>query len=146
MRQRMITALLLAACAAAPAVAAEPAGSVKRVQGRALAIRAGQQIPLTVGTPLEAHDRIVTGADALLGITLRDETLLSIGPRSDISLESYAFDQDSHRGNFVASIARGAMYMVTGLIARRNRDSVAVKTPTVTIGIRGTEFVIEVSE
>ena len=146
MRRRIITALLAIACAAGPAAAAEYAGTVKSVRGPANAVRAGQQIPLTVGTRLEPHDRIVTGDDALLGITLRDETLLSIGPRADVSLEAYSFDQDSHRGSFVASIARGAMYMVTGLIGRRNRESVVVKTTTATIGIRGTEFVIEVGE
>ena len=73
-----ITGLL----AALPAWAAELAGTVKISKGEVTVERDNRQMAAPVGTRIFSSDRVMTGADSSVGITLRDNTLLSAGPHS----------------------------------------------------------------
>ena len=145
-RMYMTVAALVLAITAAGASAAEFAGVVKTVRGTASVERSGQRIAVAPGTRVEQSDRVMTGTDGHLGITMRDDTLLTLGPRSDLTLESYAFDPKTHDGNFLASLKTGILSVVTGLLPRRRPDSFTVKTPISTMGVRGTEFIVEARE
>jgi hypothetical protein len=135
----------LALCAL-PALAQDYAGVVKTSKGSASVERAGKQVAAAPGTQLHQGDRIITGNNGYLGITMRDDTLLTLGPGSSLSLDGYAFDPKTHDGNFLASLSKGMLSVVTGLIARRQPDAFAVKTRVSTMGVRGTEFIIEANE
>jgi hypothetical protein len=131
---------------ALPALAQSYAGVVKTSKGSAFVERAGTQVSLAPGVQLHQGDRIATGADGYLGITMRDDTLLTLGPGTSLNLDSYAFDAKTHDGNFLVSLSKGVLSVVTGLIARRSPDAFAVKTRISTMGVRGTEFIVEASE
>lgn len=128
------------------AAADDYAGVVKTTKGTASAERGGRQVALTPGSRVSQGDRIVTGKDGYVGITMRDDTLLTLGPGSVLSLDSYGFDPKTHDGNLLASLTRGVLSVVTGLIARRSPESFAVKTRISTMGVRGTEFIVEANE
>ena len=130
----------------ANAAAAEYAGVVKTSKGTASVERAGIQIALVPGVELNQGDRIVTGTDGYVGITMRDETLLTLGPRTALHLDSYGFDPKTHDGNFLASLSKGVMSVVTGLIAKRSPDAFVVRTRVSTMAVRGTEFIVEAAE
>lgn len=142
----IILAALLFALGVVNAGAADVAGVVKTVRGTASAERAGKQIPLATGVSVEEGDRIVTGPDGYIGITLRDDTLLTLGPGSVLNLDAYVFDAKTHKGNFLASLTKGVLSVVTGLLARESPESFVVKTRISTMGVRGTEFVVEATE
>lgn len=127
-------------------VAEDYAGVVKTGKGTSSVERAGQQIALTPGVQLKPGDTILTGDAGYVGITMRDDTLLTLGPRSSLRLDEYAFDAKTHDGNFLASLSRGVLSVVTGLIARRSPESFVVKTRISTMGVRGTEFIVEANE
>jgi len=91
----LILALLLVAV---PLEAAEQAGIIKTAKGSIFIERAGQRSGATVGTPVFSGDLILTGDDGAVGITLRDNTLLSAGPRSILNLSSFSFDKTTQRG------------------------------------------------
>jgi len=134
-------------CAAADA--ADPAGTVKTAQGtffveRAAAGGASATLPLHVGDAVQEGDRLETGQDGAAGITLRDDSLVSLGPNSAFELQRFSFDPSSNRGTFIGEVLRGAMMFVTGLVARTSPSSMKISTPTATIGIRGTEFIVDV--
>jgi hypothetical protein len=131
---------------ALPALADEYAGVIKTSKGTANVDRAGKQITLAPGVQLHKGDRIITGNNGYVGITMRDDTLLTLGPGSALSLDGYAFDPKTHEGNFLASLSKGMLSVVTGLIARQKPESFVVKTRVSTMGVRGTEFIIEASE
>jgi hypothetical protein len=131
---------------AVPLFAQSYAGVVKTTKGTTTVERAGTRVNLAAGAQLHQGDRVMTGSDGYLGITMRDDTLLTLGPTSTLSLDSYAFDAKTHDGNFLASLSKGMLSVVTGLIARRSPDSFVVKTRTSTMGVRGTEFIVEASE
>jgi hypothetical protein len=128
------------------AVAQDYAGVVKTARGSAFAERAGARVTLQPGAKVNSGDRVVTGADGYLGLTMRDDTLLTLGPRTDLSLENYRFDSKTHDGNFLLSLSKGVLSVVTGLIARRSQDEFVVKTRVSTMGVRGTEFIVEAKE
>jgi hypothetical protein len=131
---------------ALPALAQTYAGVVKTSKGAASVERAGAHIDLAPGAQLFQGDRIVTGTDGYVGITMRDDTLLTLGPRTTVNLDAYAFDPKTHDGNFLASISKGMLSVVTGLIARRSPESFLVKTRVSTMGVRGTEFIVEAGD
>lgn len=122
---------------------AEPAGMVKTARGTASIERSGQKIPVTVGAQVESGDRIVTSADGAVGITLRDNTLLSAGPNATLDLKKFAFNPTTHAGAIDASIRRGTLSVISGKIAKANPAGMVVSTPSVTLGVRGTEFMVD---
>ena len=131
---------------AAPAAAQEYAGVVKTVKGSATVEHAGKQTAASPGTQLFQGDRVVTGSNGYVGLTMRDDTLLTLGPGTNMTLDRYAFDPKTHEGSFLASLGKGVMSVVTGLIARKEPDNFAVKTRVSTMGVRGTEFIVEANE
>jgi hypothetical protein len=125
------------------AVLAESAGMVKTARGTANIERSGQKIPVTVGALVESGDRIVTAADGAVGITLRDNTLLSAGPNATLDLKKFAFNSTTHAGVIDASVKRGTLSVISGKIAKANPDGMVVSTPSATLGVRGTEFMVD---
>ena len=122
------------------------AGLVKKTSGSVHVERDGQRLPAVIGMPVQAADRLVTGADGVVGITLKDDTLLAAGPGSSLLIERFAFNPTTHEGGMLLQLTRGTVRAVTGLIARLSPQSVQVRTPTSTAGIRGTEFIVEVPD
>lgn len=137
---------VLLALAGSHVVAAEYAGVVKTVRGTVSVERAGKRVAAAPGSRVHQGDRIVTAADGYVGLTMSDDTLLTLGPGSDLALDTYGFDAKTHEGSFLVSLGKGALSVVTGLIARRSPDSFQVKTRISTMGVRGTEFIVEANE
>jgi hypothetical protein len=142
---KALAVLLVSAMASGLAFAAEEAGTVKTAKGAVAVERGGQKLPLAVGGKVFAADRVVTGADSSVGITLHDNTLLSAGPNSVLSLDRFSFDATTHAGAVDATLKRGTLAVISGKIAKADSDAVRFRTPTATLGVRGTEFVIEVA-
>lgn len=136
---------LLAALSSQAAHAADPAGMVKVAQGQVSIERAGKKLAAEVGSAVEVADRVRTGADGSVGVTLRDNTLLSAGPNSLIVIDKFAFDNTTQDGKISVSIRKGTLSVASGKIAKRTPESVDFHTPTSVLGVRGTEFVVEVA-
>lgn len=136
-------ALITAALLQAGALAADTAGTIKTSRGEAEIIRNGSSQPATVGAALQVSDSIVTGADGVVGMTLRDNTRLTAGPNTTMDLNTFRFDRTTHAGEMDASVKRGSLSVISGKIAKASPDGVQFRTPTVTLGVRGTEFIID---
>jgi len=133
---------LLLACAAA--AAADEVGQIKVAKGEVTVDRSGQAVPAQVGLPLAAADVLKTGADGSVGITMRDNSLLSMGPNSVLSLDRFEFDPTTHQGRFESGLQRGTLAVVSGRLARQSPQAMTVRTPSAVLGVRGTEFVVSV--
>ncbi len=137
-------ALLLGAAFATQA--ADLAGMVKTSVGNVTIERSGKRLPALVGTEVQVADKLRTGENASVGVTLRDNTLLSAGPSSTIVIDKFVFDSTSQAGNMSINIRKGTLAVATGKIAKKTPESVDFHTPTSVLGVRGTEFVVEVGE
>lgn len=127
------------------ALAVDPAGMVKVSKGQVSIERRGEKLPATVGTPIMVSDKLRTGRDGSVGVTLRDNTLLSAGPNSLLVIDQFAFDNTTQDGKMAIHIRQGTLSVASGRIAKRTPESVDFHTPTSVLGVRGTEFVIEVA-
>jgi hypothetical protein len=147
MRLQTIQYALILACgcmAIADALAADPAGVVKTLKGTVQVERDGGRSGAAIGSEVYGSDRIVTGPASSVGITLRDNTQLSAGANTILDLDKFAFNTTTHDGVLEASIKRGSLAVISGSLAKANPDAVRFSTPTTTLGVRGTAFIIEV--
>jgi hypothetical protein len=133
-------------CGPLAALADDAVGMVKVSKGAATIERTGQRLSAAPGTKVREGDVVVTGADGSIGITFSDDTLLSLGPGSRLTIDRFAFDQTTHRGAFESSLQRGTLAGVSGKIAKQTPDAMKVHTPAAVLGVRGTEFVLRTGE
>ncbi|MEO1490681.1 MAG: FecR family protein [Pseudomonadota bacterium] len=101
------------------------------------------QRDLLVGQSVVRDERITTSSDGTGQLMFLDQTTLTVAPRSDIVLDSYAFNPETDSGEMAITLTRGALRFIGGRISKSN--DVIVKTPTATIGIRGGLTLISVS-
>jgi hypothetical protein len=137
----IIAAVLLALVS--PVFAADEAGTIKTSRGDAHIVRDAQPLPASVGSPILVSDSVITGADGAVGITLKDNTRLTAGPDTRLELNKFHFDTTSHEGVIDSTVQRGSLSVISGKVAKASPDGVRFHTPTVTLGVRGTEFIIE---
>jgi hypothetical protein len=139
---------MIAACLAAFAAVAwaSDIGQVKVMAGAVHLERDGKRLPVQVGTPVRQSDTLVTGADGTVGITFSDNSLLSVGPNSALAIDRYIFDSTTHAGHFDANLKKGSLAVISGKMVKQSPDAMRVRTPTSIMGVRGTEFVVRVSE
>ena len=131
---------------AAFSAAAEDAGQIKTTQGSAKIVRDGQQIAAAPGVHVRQSDSIVTGDDGTVGLTLADNSLLSIGPNTVMSLDQYAFDTTTHAGKMDASLKKGTLVVISGKLVKQTPGSMRIHTPASIMGVRGTKFIVHVAE
>jgi len=140
--------LLLATLAAGLVASATGAeiGQIKVSKGQVSIERRGQVLPGTLGTRLEPSDILRTGPDGSVGVTMSDNSLLSAGPNSILSLDRYDFDATSNQGRFDAQLKKGSLAVISGRIAKQNPEAMTVRTPSAILGVRGTEFVVSAND
>ena len=132
--------------AATAPTAPTQAGIVKRVIGSVTLLRAGIAQPALPGLAVRVGDTLRTGPDGAAGITLADDTLLTTGPDSELVISEFSFDPTTQEGNLLASLWRGSLGAVTGLIGKKAPEKVRVQTRTVVLGVRGTEFIVDAGQ
>ncbi len=143
------TLLLVALClpaAAVTAAAGETIGVVRTTSGDATVTRGDETLPAAPGLKILVGDTLGTGPDGSLGVILRDDSSLSIGPGSRLVLRSFQFSPYEEKFGLVARITRGTMAYLSGLIGKLAPGKARFETPTATIGIRGTRLAVKVGE
>jgi hypothetical protein len=136
-----LSALMLAALLVASASAAE-IGQIKISMGEVTVERKGEAMPAKVGMRLEAADVLKTGADGSVGITMADNSLLSAGPNSILSLDRFDYEPTTNQGRFDAQLQKGSLSVISGRMAKQSPEAMTVRTPSAILGVRGTEFVL----
>ena len=140
---RSVVAISILLAGAASAWSAEGAGTVKTLTGSATVSRDSSVLPLAMGQRVYPGDRIVAAQNSYVGIMLHDDTRLTIGPGSELMISEFEFNPSSYAGSLAVSFLKGTARVVTGLMAKHAPERVHFYTPTATIGIRGTEFVVD---
>lgn len=125
---------------------ADDAGVVKISKGSVVLERSGQKVAAAVGTRILSSDRIMTGADGSVGITLRDNTMLSAGPNSTVDLNKFAFNTTTHSGTIDVTVKRGTLSVISGKIAKATPEGVSFSAPGMQLGVRGTSFLIDAGQ
>jgi hypothetical protein len=141
-----VAALVLVFAVATPVAAQERpvAGRIKVSTGSAFILRDGAQIPAQVGQVVFESDGLRTAADGKIGVTLTDDTRLSLGPNSELKLERFMYSPADSAFGLALKFVKGAATYVSGRIAKLAPDSIRLETPAAIIGVRGTTLAIRV--
>lgn len=148
--KKTLLALVLAAglLPAAPLVAQAQdvvIGSLRNVSGSAQIVRQGQSLPAQSHQQLMRNDVLRTGPDGSLGVILRDDSVLSLGPDSELALEEFEFSPVEDKLGLVTRMTRGTASFLTGKIGQMRPEAMKVETPDATIATRGTQLLVQVS-
>ena len=122
------------------AEAAETVGKVSRLRGECVAVRGETRVTLSEGATVEHLDRLETGGDARLEVTLLDDTKLTLGEQAKVTVDSFVFDPNAGKGEAVLQVVKGAFRFTTGKIGAMASKKVEVKTGFATLAVRGTDF------
>lgn len=146
MTLRSSVAALLFVLMAEPAFSQQPVdiGRIKVVSGSAFIVRATGLVPAQAGQAVYQADGLRTGAGGRIGITLRDDTRLSLGPNSEVRLDRFAYAPAESQIGLVLKIVRGVVAYVSGRIAKLSPDSIRLETPGAIVGVRGTTLAVRV--
>ena len=97
---------------------------------------------LITGSKIYFGDSIITEAASTAQILLMDQTTLTIGENSELVIDEFVYDPQTKIGKIISSVKIGTVKIITGEISKTNPDNLEIKTPTGSIGARGTEFAV----
>ena len=129
-----------------PAQADDAIGQIKTRMGDVKVLRHGVPQPLSVGDHVFQSDTITTAKGASVGITFVDNSMMSLGPGSQLALDQFRFDTTTHAGVFNTSLTKGTLAVKSGQIVQQTPEAMHIKTPAALLGVRGTEFLVRADE
>jgi hypothetical protein len=118
------------------------AGRIKSATGVVHVLHAGSDVPAQAGHTVYQGDLIRTGRDGRIGLTLNDDTRLSLGPDSELKLDRFSYAPADGQLALAIKLIRGVAAYVSGRIAKLAPDSIRIETPTAILGVRGTTLAI----
>ncbi len=141
--------LLLALCGVVSASwAAQVAGTIVQLSGPLLARKADGVVRiLSMRSEVESGDTLVTEKNTYAMVKFIDNSEITLKPGTTFKVEDFSYDAgkpDADSASF--NLVKGGLRSVTGLLGKRNKEKFAMKTPSATIGIRGTTFIAEIVE
>ena len=101
---------------------------------------------LKTGDKIYLNETILSGVSSGTQILLLDQSTFTIGEDSEVVMDTFIYDPATNDGKIVASVKQGSLKVISGLISKKNPDSLTVEVPEGTLGSRGTEFQTMVSK
>jgi hypothetical protein len=97
---------------------------------------------LVIGQDVIFNEHITTGATGQTQLLFLDESSMTIGPKSDLTIDQFAYDPKNGTGKLAMSATRGLLRYVGGKLSKR--DAVTLQTPTATLAVRGGVFIVQI--
>ena len=119
-------------------------GSVTEASGTAIIKRGKDTIQIAKGTEIKINDKVET-KNGKVKIVFKDDTNVTVTESSSLVIDDFVYDPKSGAGKLGLKAAAGTVRYVSGSIAKDPKN-VKINTPTAAIAVRGTDFVMAVSE
>lgn len=122
-------------------------GSITEAKGAGSIKRAAKTTPAARGSTIQKNDTVSTNSQGRFKIVFVDSTNVNITENSRLVIDDFVYDGgNKSKGRLGLKLALGTARYTSGGIAKGNPRGVGVKTPTATIAVRGTDFVMSVDE
>ena len=119
-------------------------GSITELKGAGQVVRDDVfQAELKFG--IESYDNVKT-ANGRVGITFLDDSKVRLTEHSQLIIDEFIFDPNPSKSKMALQFASGTARFITGKLATIDKENISIKTPSATIGIRGTDFTVTVDE
>lgn len=142
---RLVTNLLLILLLSTPAMAS--IGSITEFKGGGAIKRGAKTTPASKGAGVEKMDTVSTNSQGRFRIRFNDATTVNITENSRLLIDDFVYDGGgASKGKLGLRVALGTVRYASGKIAHGNAKGVNIRTPTATIAVRGTDFVMSVDE
>jgi hypothetical protein len=92
--------------------------------------------------PAFMQERVETGDESALLIVFADGSKLTLGENAECVIDEFVYDPAANAGAQTIKLTKGAFRYVSGALPK---EKVKIDTPPATLGIRGTELVIEIT-
>lgn len=142
--RHLMSVLMVGSLALLPILAeaqTEPIGFVKTVTGEAWVTTADQRVKAQPGSAILLGSQLKTTAAATMGVTFKDNTVMSFGPDTELTVDEYLYAPAQGQLKLGTRLGKGSLNYVSGVIAKLKPDAVTIRTPAGIIGVRGTQFV-----
>ncbi len=121
-------------------------GDVILHEGNAIIERTdGEDVDSEIDLDIFSYDTIKTGKGNV-AIGFIDDTRVDITQHSKLIIDEFVYDPNTKTGSLSLKAALGTVRYASGQIAKTSPTSVQIKTPTATIGVRGTDFTMTIDE
>jgi len=120
-------------------------GEIATINGSGIVKRESNEIVGEQGVGLEMQDTIAT-ANGRMQLEFEDDTRVDVTEHSRMVIDEFVYDPNSGNGTLSMRATLGAVRYASGAIARNSRQNVSIKTPSATISVRGTDFMMIVDE
>jgi hypothetical protein len=122
-------------------------GSISEFQGGGSVKRGAKVAPAVKGSSIEKNDTVSTNSQGKFKIRFVDATTVNITQNSRLVIDDFVYDgNNKSKGKIGLKLALGTARYTSGAIAKGNARGVGIRTPTATIAVRGTDFVMSVDE
>lgn len=121
-------------------------GIIKSVKGSAFIARQGKLEPARADSQLLQNDTLRTGPEGTIGLILKDDTVISMGPDTILVIDDFIFSPNEGQLSLITRMLKGTVVYISGIISKLRPESVVFTTPDTSLGIRGTKFLVEVRE
>ena len=122
-------------------------GDVIMLEGNGVIDRktTGESNKLAIDLDVFSYDTVKTG-NGKTAIEFIDQTRVDVTQHSKLIIDEFVYDPAAKTGKLSLKASLGTVRYASGQIAKNSMQNVVIKTPTATIGVRGTDFTMTVDE
>ena len=137
--------IVLSAFANTKVLAAEKeAGKTLLTRGEVIGQRDGKNITLKRRSNIYEKDEIRVGKDGRAQFRMIDQAFISLQENSVLQIKKYQFVEGDTSNSALLELLSGGLRTITGAIGKGNKKAYELRTPLATIGIRGTDYEVEI--
>lgn len=127
-----------------PMAQMESIGFIKSVSGEVHLVGDKSSVQAYPNMKVLEGDTLKTGVASSVGLIFEDDTVVSLGPESEMVVDDFLFNPIEGELSFVARMIKGTFSFITGQIAKLAPQKVIFETPDATLGVRGTKFAVKI--
>lgn len=143
---RLIRQVLVVILSLSTGIATADIGNITSHEGSGEVIRKdGGSLVASLSLDIHSYDDVRTG-NGKLEITFRDDSTVKLSANSKLVIDEFVFDPNPKKSKMAFKVAAGTARFATGKLGLVDKNKIKIRTPTATIGIRGTDFTTTVDE
>ena len=122
-------------------------GTISELRGNGEVVRQGttDKLLAELALGIASYDDVRTG-NGRMAIEFLDSSVVRLTEHSKIVIDDFVYDPDPNKSKLALNMASGTARFITGRLAGIKKENIFIKTPSATIGIRGTDFTTTVDE
>ncbi len=117
-------------------------GMVVVSRGTVTAVTGSGERALKQGDDFYINEQITTAEKSFAVLQFVDGAKVTVRPESELIVEEYSYNT-GEENSAMLNLVSGGLRIVTGAVAKSNPENYKVKTPMALMGVRGTEFVVQ---